>query len=109
MTSGVWALSIRRIVERAYRKGAAAVILAHNHPSGMISPSADDVRLTRHLDEALRLMEITLVEHYIIAGRQYAPIMSANRAKSEAEYAASSLTELLKARLSAHCKFETEE
>lgn len=106
--SGV-ALSIRRIVERAYRKGATAAILTHNHPGGMISPSEDDIRLTRRLDEALRLMEIPLLEHYIFAGRKYAPIMSAHRAKSEVEYAASSLTELLSARLSAHHSIENEE
>ncbi|MBO5354920.1 MAG: RadC family protein [Clostridia bacterium] len=99
--SGV-ALSIRRIVERAYRKGATAAILTHNHPGGMISPSGDDIQLTRRLDEALRLMEIPLLEHYVFAERRYAPIMSAQRAKSEAEYAASSLVDLLHARLSAH-------
>lgn len=96
------ALSIRRIAERAYRKGATAAILTHNHPGGMISPSADDIQLTHRLDEALRLLEIPLLEHYVFAGRKYAPIMTARRAKSEAEYAASSLVELLQARLSAH-------
>ena len=96
------ALSIRRIAERAYRKGATAAILTHNHPGGMISPSADDIQRTHRLDEALRLLEIPLLEHYVFAGRKYAPIMTARRAKSEAEYAASSLVELLQARLSAH-------
>ena len=105
--SGV-SLSIRRIVERAYRKGATAVILAHNHPGGIAVPSSADVALTRHLDEALRLMEIPLLEHYVFAGRKYAPIMSACRAKSETEYAASSLTELLRARLSAYHKLTEE-
>lgn len=105
--SGV-SLSIRRIVERAYRKGATAAILAHNHPGGIAVPSSDDVALTRHLDEALRLMEIPLLEHYVFAGRKYAPIMSAHRAKSETEYAASSLTELLRARLSAYHKLTEE-
>jgi DNA repair protein RadC len=105
--SGV-ALSIRRVVERAYRKGATAAILTHNHPGGMVVPSGDDIQLTRRLDEALRLMEIPLLEHYVFAGRKYAPIMSAHRAKSEAEYAASSLTELLQARLSAHHGIELE-
>ena len=86
----------------------AAVILAHNHPGGIAVPSSDDVALTRHLDEALRLMEIPLLEHYVFAGRKYAPIMSAHRAKSETEYAASSLTELLRARLSAYHKLTEE-
>ena len=103
------ALSMRRIVERAYRKGASAAILTHNHPNGSVSPSGDDVRLTRRLDEALRLLEIPLLEHYVFADRKYAPIMSANRAKSEAEYAASSLAELLQARLSAYHGLELDE
>ena len=99
--SGV-ALSIRRIVERAYRKGATAAILTHNHPGGMATPSSDDVQLTHRLDEALRLLEIPLLEHYVFAERSYVPIMSAHRAKNELDYAASSLVELLQARLSAH-------
>lgn len=94
------ALSIRRIVERAYRKGASAVILTHNHPGGIAAPSGDDIRLTRRLDEALRMMEIPLLEHYVFADRSYVPIMSAHRAKSEAEYAASSLADILQERLS---------
>lgn len=105
--SGV-ALSVRRIVERAYRKGATAAILAHNHPGGMAVPSKDDIQLTHRLNEALSLLEIPLLEHYVFAERKYAPIMSAYRAKSEAEYAASSLTELLRARLSAQHKFTEE-
>lgn len=99
------ALSIRRIAERAFRKGAAAAILTHNHPGGTTSPSADDVRLTRHLDEALRLMEIPLLEHYIFADCKYAPIMSAHCTKTEAEYAASSLEEVLRVKLAAHRGF----
>ena len=94
------ALSIRRIVERAYRKGASAVILTHNHPGGIAAPSGDDIRLTRRLDEALRMMELPLLEHYVFADRSYVPIMSAHRAKSEAEYAASSLADILQERLS---------
>ena len=103
------ALSIRRIVEHAFRKRAAAAILTHNHPGGMVVPSGDDIRLTRRLDDALRLMEIPLLEHYVFAGRQYAPIMSAHGAKSESEYAASSLSELLQARLSAQHEINIEE
>jgi len=99
--SGV-ALSIRRIAERAYRKGATAAILTHNHPGGMATPSSDDVQLTHRLDEALRLLEIPLLEHYIFAERSYAPILSAHFAKNKFDYAASSLVELLQARLSAH-------
>lgn len=93
-------LSVRRIVQRAYNKGAVGVILAHNHPGGMPVPSGDDVRVTRSLDVALRMMEIPLIEHYIFADCAFAPIMSKCRAGKEKEYVASSLQDLLHKRLS---------
>lgn len=92
-------LSVRRIAERAYQKRAVAAVLTHNHPGGLAVPSGEDIRLTRHLDEALRLLEVPLLEHYIFSDRTYAPIMSRYRTEGQAEYAASSLFELLHKRL----------
>ena len=96
--SGI-ALSTRRMVERAYRKGAAGAILTHNHPGGLAIPSGDDIHLTRQLDEAFALMEIPLLEHYVFSDRSYVPIMSCVRAQTQAEYAASSLTDLMRRKL----------
>lgn len=93
------ALSTRTMVEHAYRKGATAVILAHNHPDGLAIPSGEDIRLTRRLDEAFSLMEIPLLEHYVFAGRSYVPIMSTCRAPTQKEYAASSLLDVMRERL----------
>jgi DNA repair protein RadC len=87
-------VSIRRITERAYRKNAAAAVLAHNHPRGYAIPSGEDIRLTRRLDEALQLMEIPLLEHFVFGAHDYAPIMSKSRVQIPERYAASSLREV---------------
>ncbi|MBE6702490.1 MAG: DNA repair protein RadC [Ruminococcaceae bacterium] len=68
--------SVRRMAERAYKKGAANAILAHNHPGGMPFPSQDDIRVTRRLHQALEILEISLLEHYIFADHAYAPILN---------------------------------
>ena len=91
-------LSIRRIAERAYQKGAAAVVLTHNHPNGAAIPSTDDIRVTRRVEEALRLLEIPLLEHYVFADRSYSPIMSFSCDQREEAYAASSLFDILRQR-----------
>ena len=58
----------REVVRRALHYNAAAVILAHNHPSGSAAPSQDDRRLTRDLVRALRLVDIDVFDHFIVAG-----------------------------------------
>lgn len=58
----------REIVKAALRHHAAALILAHNHPSGVAEPSAADLALTRHLKQALALVDIRLLDHLIVAG-----------------------------------------
>ena len=47
-----------------------AVILAHNHPAGSATPSRADRETTRYLDNALALMEIRLLDHFIVAGNE---------------------------------------
>lgn len=59
---------LREIAKRAFHHNAAAVILAHNHPSGNPSPSQDDIDLTRKAKEALALIDIRLLDHLIAAG-----------------------------------------
>lgn len=60
----------REIVKKALAKNAAAVIFAHNHPSGVAQPSQSDELLTRDLKEALALIEVKVLDHFIIAGNQ---------------------------------------
>jgi len=58
----------RELIKMALAKHAAAVIIAHNHPSGSRSPSDEDLRLTRNLCLALSLVNIQLLDHFIVAG-----------------------------------------
>ena len=60
----------REIVKAALARNAAAVIFAHNHPSGVAQPSQSDELLTRNLKEALALVEVKVLDHFIIAGNQ---------------------------------------
>jgi DNA repair protein RadC len=60
----------REVVKAALAANAAAVILAHNHPSGAAQPSQADELLTRNLREALALVEVKVLDHFIVAGGQ---------------------------------------
>ena len=60
----------REIVKSALAANAAAVLFAHNHPSGVPQPSHSDELLTRNLREALSLVEVKVLDHFIVAGRQ---------------------------------------
>jgi DNA repair protein RadC len=56
----------REVVKRALEHNAAALILAHNHPSGVSEPSDADRRITQRLRDALALMDIRLLDHFVI-------------------------------------------
>lgn len=56
----------REVVKEALAANAAAVILAHNHPSGAAEPSQADERITRRLKSALALVDIRLLDHLIV-------------------------------------------
>jgi DNA repair protein RadC len=58
----------REVVKLALAKNAAAVLIAHDHPSGVSEPSHADELITRRLRDALALVDIRLLDHIIIAG-----------------------------------------
>jgi DNA repair protein RadC len=58
----------REVVVEALARNAAGVILAHNHPSGSPDPSEADLRLTRALIQALDLVDIRVLDHFVVAG-----------------------------------------
>ena len=58
----------REVVKTALAHNAAAVILAHNHPSGIAEPSRADEMLTRSLKDALAMVDVKLLDHFIVAG-----------------------------------------
>lgn len=64
-------ISVRRIVETALGANATSVVLAHNHPSGMALPSGGDIQTTRRVAAALSAVEITLVDHIVVADDDY--------------------------------------
>ena len=59
----------REVVRRALHHNAAAVILAHNHPSGVAEPSDADQRITRRLKQALQLVDIRVLDHLVVGDR----------------------------------------
>jgi DNA repair protein RadC len=58
----------REIARRALELHAAALIVAHNHPSGIAEPSDADIRITRRIRDALALLDIRLLDHCVVAG-----------------------------------------
>lgn len=60
----------REIVRRALTLNAASLIVAHNHPSGAVKPSASDRRLTRVLRDTLALVDVQLIDHLVIGAHE---------------------------------------
>lgn len=60
-------ISIRKIVETAINSNATSVILAHNHPSGVAIPSPEDIQATMQVAQALKLVDIILADHIVVA------------------------------------------
>jgi DNA repair protein RadC len=56
----------REVVRRCLAHNAAAVIFAHNHPSGVAEPSQADREITRHLRQALELIEVRVLDHFVV-------------------------------------------
>ena len=64
-------LNIRRLVENALLSSASAVILSHNHPSGIALPSREDYATTQQAQDALRTIGVELLDHIIVAEDDY--------------------------------------
>ncbi|CDG81795.1 RadC family protein [Janthinobacterium agaricidamnosum] len=60
----------REVVMEALARNAASVMLAHNHPSGSPEPSESDLLLTRALMQALALVDVRILDHFVVAGNQ---------------------------------------
>lgn len=58
----------REVVKRALHHNCAAIIFAHNHPSGVAEPSRSDEVLTTQLKQALSLVDVRVLDHFIVAG-----------------------------------------
>lgn len=74
-------LHIRDIIELALKFNATNAIIAHNHPSGIALPSREDIETTIELKNALKLIEVRLVDHIIVADNDYVSIADSELGK----------------------------
>jgi DNA repair protein RadC len=65
----------RQLIELALSSKAAMAVIAHNHPSGLAIPSQEDTMVTESLRASLGMVDVELIEHIIVAGAQYVPVM----------------------------------
>lgn len=61
----------REIIRKALKYNAAALILAHNHPSGMAEPSQADRNITQQIEQACNLVDIRILDHFVIGKGEY--------------------------------------
>jgi len=64
----------REVFKPAIEHGAAAVILAHNHPSGIVTPSQADIDITNHIIEVGKLIGIPVIDHVVITKNKFISI-----------------------------------
>lgn len=69
---------MKMIFNIALKQLASSIILCHNHPSGNLNPSEQDIRLTKNAVEAGKLLEITVLDHIIIAHNNYYSFLNSN-------------------------------
>ena len=67
--------SAKQIIDIAIRSGSSNVILAHNHPGGYARPSKNDTDMTYRVRDTLSKVGIKLIEHFVVSGNQYYPII----------------------------------
>jgi len=68
---GSTTVPVKTLIKKCLLFNASAVIMVHNHPSGNLSPSKSDIAITKKVKESLALVDITLLDHLIIAGNSY--------------------------------------
>lgn len=69
----------REVFQPALEYGAVAIIIAHNHPSGTLTPTSDDIAATNQLLAAGRIMGVDLLDHLVIADNKYISLVEADR------------------------------
>ena len=79
-------IPIRRVVEMALGANATTVVLAHNHPSGLAIPSADDIQTTHRVAAALEAVEITLADHIVVSRDDFVSIVQSQYYKPQDAY-----------------------
>ena len=64
-------VDMKEIMKEVLRNSGSKIIIIHNHPSGEVEPSAEDIKTTKKLKEACRIMDIALIDHIIIGNNDY--------------------------------------
>jgi DNA repair protein RadC len=64
-------IDIRLIFKKAFEIGATAIILCHNHPSGNLRPSKQDIELTKRIIDAGKILDIKILDHIIINDKEF--------------------------------------
>ncbi len=72
------AVSVRKIMEYAMAVNATSLVMAHNHPSGIALPSADDIAVTAQVSDAMNAVDVMLVDHLIYAGDEYVSLIESH-------------------------------
>lgn len=80
------AVSVRKIVEIALSENVTSVILAHNHPSGLALPSAEDLATTRRVAYALAAVDVKLVDHIIVCDSDFVSLIQSGMYKPDFSY-----------------------
>ena len=68
-------IELRKIIDLIIKKNASSVVLAHNHPDGIPSPSYEDIQTTSDLISSLNMIDIQLVEHFVVTEHSCTPII----------------------------------
>lgn len=71
-------IPVRRVVEIALSVNATTVVLAHNHPSGLAFPSADDIQTTHRVAAALETVDIILADHLVVCNDDFVSLVQSN-------------------------------
>jgi DNA repair protein RadC len=72
-------LSMRTLAEKALKRSASSIILAHNHPNGTCYPSSDDIALTHQMSDFCEVLGLNLIDHIVVSGKYYTPIMRSRK------------------------------
>ncbi len=64
-------IDVKLIMKSAIEKLSSGLILCHNHPSGNLEPSKEDLKITKQLTDAAKLFDINVIDHIIIGNNEY--------------------------------------
>jgi DNA repair protein RadC len=72
---------IRKIIEQVVASNATSVIICHNHPNGVAAPSSNDIYMTKEVCDALKYINVRLLDHVIVAGKDSISLAKSNKFK----------------------------